>query len=175
VLFLALGVLLWIAASRERLPPLTSIGLHTDRIGRSLLWGVIAAVLCAVGLAACLAVISFSGVPFGSDGKSLFSPPLWATLITVVRAAVIEEVFYRGYAIDRLQRLGAGIPLAVAISVLVFAAAHYRQGFGGVLIALVMGGILSTLFVKRRDLPALITAHFIVDFIPNVLLPMLTD
>jgi CAAX protease family protein len=173
-LFLCLGVLLWIIASRERLP-LTSIGLQREKVGRSLLWGLIGTVLCAIGLAACLGILYYFGVPFGGDSKTPFSAPLWATLITVVRAAVVEEVFYRGYAIERIRLLTGSTPLAVLLPLLIFAGAHYRQGVGGILIALVTGGILSALFVKRRDLAAVITTHFIVDFIPNILLPLLSD
>jgi len=169
-----LGALLWIVSSRERLP-LTSIGLLTEKTGRSLLWGLLGAVLCAIGLAACLGVISYLGLPFGGEAKSGFHAPLWATLITVLRAAVIEEVFYRGYAIERLERLTGSTPIAASLPLIVFAVAHYRQGMAGILIALVMGGILSMLFVKRRDLLAVIAAHFIIDFIPNIVLPMLGD
>jgi len=93
----------------------------------------------------------------------------------VLRAAVIEEVFYRGYAIERLERLTGSTPIAASLPLIVFAVAHYRQGMAGILIALVMGGILSMLFVKRRDLLAVIAAHFIIDFIPNIVLPMLGD
>ncbi|MEJ0038176.1 MAG: type II CAAX endopeptidase family protein [Gammaproteobacteria bacterium] len=173
-LFLPLGALLWIISNRERLP-FTSIGVRGGSPIRSLLWGLIGAVLCAVGLVACLGIISFFGLQFGGDGKSQFSPPLWATLVTVLRAAIVEEVCYRGYAIDRVQRLGGGTLAAAVVPLVVFAGAHYRQGIGGVLIALVMGGILSMLFVRRRDLSAVIAAHFIVDFVPNILLPMISD
>ena len=173
-MLLVVGVLLWIIAKREELP-FTSIGAGGGSTGRSLLWGLIGAVACAVGLVACLGIISYLGLHFGGDGKSQFSPPLWAMLITVVRAAVLEEVCYRGYAISRMQRLGAGTWVAVAVPLAIFAGAHYRQGVGGILIALVMGAVLSALFVKRRDLTAVIIAHFIVDFIPNILLPLISD
>lgn len=158
----------------ERLP-LSSLGWSTTSIGRSLLWGLIGAVLCAVGLVACIGIISFAGMHFGGDGKSAFTPPAWAMLITVLRAGILEEAFYRGYAIDRLRRLTGSMPVAFALPLVVFAAAHYRQGSGGILIALVMGAILAVLFLKRRDLLAVMTAHFIVDFVPNVLLPLLPE
>ena len=174
VLFAAFGALLWIIARGEQ-RAFTSIGWRTEKPLRSLLWGLLGAVLCAVALAACLGLISVLGLKFGGDSTSGFSPPVWATLITVVRAGVVEETFYRGYAIDRVQLLTGNRFLAVAVPLLVFAGAHYRQGIGGVLIALAMGGILSALFVKRRDLLAVMTAHFIVDFIPNVLLPLFSD
>jgi membrane protease YdiL (CAAX protease family) len=166
--------LLWIIVRGEK-RALTSIGWHTERPGRSLLWGLVGVVLCALALVACLGIISVLGIEFGGDRKSGFSPPAWAVLVTVVRAGVVEEAFYRGYAIDRVQLLTGNRFLAIALPLLVFAGAHYRQGVGGVLIALAMGGILSALFVKRRDLLAVMTAHFIIDFVPNVLLPLFSD
>ena len=54
-----------------------------------------------------------------------------------------------------------------------FALFHYRQGPAGILIAGVAAVILTALYLKRRDLPAVMFTHFTVDFIPNILLPLL--
>jgi hypothetical protein len=48
----------------------------------------------------------------------------------------------------------------------VFAGANHRQG---------IGGVRTALFLKRRDLLAVMTAHFIVGVIPNVLVPLFSD
>jgi membrane protease YdiL (CAAX protease family) len=40
------------------------------------------------------------------------------------------------------------------------------------LIALVLGGILTGFYLWKRNLVANIFAHFLIDFIPNVLLPL---
>jgi membrane protease YdiL (CAAX protease family) len=173
LLFLALGLLLCIVRRGEHLS-FESLGWRTDHVGRSLLWGFIGALLCAVGLAVSLGLITVFKLHFGGDGKAQFQAPVWAVAITVFRAGIIEEVFYRGYAIDRLKRLTGSTPVAIAVPLLVFAAAHYRQGIGGVLIAFVMGGILTALFLKRRDLLTVITAHTLVDFVPNVVLPLIS-
>ncbi|HEV7716863.1 MAG TPA: CPBP family intramembrane glutamic endopeptidase [Steroidobacteraceae bacterium] len=173
LLFLALALLLFIVKRGEGLS-FASLGWRTDHVGRSLLWGLIGALLCAVGLAASLGLIMLFKLHFGGDGKPQFQAPVWAVAITVFRAGIIEEVFYRGYAIDRLKRLTGSTPVAIVVPLLVFAAAHYRQGLGGVLIALVMGGILTAVFLKRRDLLTVITAHTLVDFVPNVVLPLIS-
>jgi membrane protease YdiL (CAAX protease family) len=171
--FAALGVLLWIVRGGERLP-FASLGWSERGIRSSLLWGLYGALLCAVGLAAAFGLIHVLGLRFGGEGGG-FSPPMGAMLLTVIRAAIVEEVFYRGYAIDRIARLTGSRALAIALPLAVFAAAHYRQGAGGVLVALILGGILTAVFVKRRDLLAVIVAHFLVDFVPNLVLPLLGD
>jgi len=47
------------------------------------------------------------------------------------------------------------------------------QGPAGILIAFVLGEIRTLLYVKRRDLARNMITHFTVDFVPNVLLPLL--
>jgi membrane protease YdiL (CAAX protease family) len=96
-----------------------------------------------------------------------------ATTLTVARAGLAEEVFYRGYAIERLEALLPNRWLAALIPLLCFTAFHYRQGLAGVFVALVLGAILTALYLWKRNLIANIIAHFLVDFIPNVLLPLL--
>ena len=54
-----------------------------------------------------------------------------------------------------------------------FALFHFRQGPAGILIAGVTGTILALIYLKRRSLPAVMFTHFTVDFVPNVLLPLL--
>jgi membrane protease YdiL (CAAX protease family) len=58
------------------------------------------------------------------------------------------------------------------VPLIIFAASHYRQGAGGIIAALVLGGILSAFYLKFRDLLANITAHFLADFVLNVGLPL---
>jgi len=54
-----------------------------------------------------------------------------------------------------------------------FALFHFRQGPAGILIAGVAALILSALYLKRRSLPEVMLTHFLVDFIPNIVLPLL--
>ena len=83
---------------------------------------------------------------------------------------ISEEVLYRGYAIERLQSITGSKWIAAAISLILFAAFHFRQGLAGVVLAFVLGAILTAFYLWKRNLVANITAHFLVDFIPNVLL-----
>lgn len=160
--------LLWIAASRER-QPLSSIGFRASRIGRSLTWGFALAIVCFAAVLACLAIYSVLGVHYGEGAAISRSLPV--TLLTVFRAGISEEIFYRGYAIERLQSLTGSKWIAAAISLAAFAGFHFRQGPAGVVLALVLGSIITGYYLWKRDLLAAMFAHFLVDFVPNVLLP----
>ena len=153
----------------ERLP-LTSIGVRPDRVGRSLGWGVLFAVGCFAAVIACLAIYSVMGIHYG-EGQSI-SRALPVTGLAVLRAGISEEVLYRGYAIERLQSITGSKWIAAAVSLILFAGFHFRQGLAGVVIALVAGAILTAFYLWKRDLIANMFAHFLVDFIPNVILPL---
>lgn len=161
------GLLLWIVIKGEKLP-LTSIGLRTDRLGRSLVRSVGLAAVCLAAAVGCLAIYSAMGIHYG-EGQSI-SRILPVTTLAVVRAGISEEVLYRGYAIERLQTLTGSKWIAVAISLPLFAAFHFRQGLAGVVLAFVLGAILTAFYLWKRDLLANMVGHFLVDFIPNVLL-----
>jgi len=169
-ILLLTAILLWIVVKREQLP-LSSIGLRFDRPGRSLGWGLILAIILFAVILAILAAYSSLGIKYGEGAK--IAPSLLVTLLTVIRAGISEEVFYRGFALERLQSLSGSKWIAAAISLLLFAGFHYRQGLAGVFIALVVGAAITLFYMWKRDLLAAVIAHFLVDFTPNVLFPLL--
>jgi membrane protease YdiL (CAAX protease family) len=171
VVFALLGALLLLIRKGEKLP-FSSIGWHTDRLGNAALWGLLGIVLTGVGLAACIGIASLMHWKLGLQEPPKFDPPLWAVTITIFRAGITEEVFYRGYAVERLLTITGSKWAAAVITVIPFALFHYRQGPAGILIAGVAGAILTSIYLKRRSLPAVVITHFSVDFIPNVLLPL---
>jgi len=170
--FVMAATLLVIVRNGEWMP-FSSIGWHTDKLGRSALWGLLGVVLVAIGLAACMAVAQALQWKIGLQEPPKFTPPLWAMTITVLRAGLTEELFYRGYALERLRALTGSAWIAAVLTIVPFALFHYRQGPAGILIAGVAAVILTALYLKRRDLPAVMLTHFTVDFIPNILLPLL--
>jgi Type II CAAX prenyl endopeptidase Rce1-like len=94
--------------------------------------------------------------------------PVWLLVFIVFRAGVAEELFYRGYAIERIESLGLNRFLAVVIPLTIFGVVHWTGGWANILIALALGVILSVFYVWRRDLVANMIAHFLVDFIGNI-------
>jgi membrane protease YdiL (CAAX protease family) len=171
VIFAMAATLLVLVRRGERLP-WSSLGWHTDRLGNAALWGLLGVMLSAIVLAVCIFVAQLMGWKLGLQTPPKWEPPIWAMAITVLRAGVTEELFYRGFALTRLRTLTGSTWASVALTVIPFALFHYRQGPAGILIAGSAALVLSFIFLKRRSLPAVMLTHFTVDFIPNVLLPL---
>jgi membrane protease YdiL (CAAX protease family) len=150
---------------------LSSIGLRFDRFGRSVAWGFGLAVVAFAILAVCLVGFSALGIHYG-EGTGI-SRALPVTLLAVTRAGISEEALYRGFALERLKSLTGSKWIAVGVTLVLFAAFHFRQGMAGVFLAFLLGGVFTAFYLWKRDLLATITGHFLVDFVPNVLLPLL--
>jgi uncharacterized protein len=146
--------------------PFSSIGLGTVRWWKSILWGLVIAVIC-FGVAGVL--IALTGYNGGEAGKALGKLPLWLITLIVIRAGAVEELCYRGYAIERLQTLGLPGWLSAAIPLAIFGVGHWTGGWANIVIALALGGILAVFYLWRRDLAANMIGHFLVDFVGNVL------
>ena len=174
-IFATAGLLLWVVCAREQ-QPFSSVGFTPAPASRVALWTFIGLVGCVIALAVGLLTINTFGLRFGSAPSAVtIKHPMWVTLLTVLRAGVVEELFYRGYAIDRITRVAGSRAIGIALPLLVFAGFHYSQGAGGVLLALLLGGVLSALFVWKRNLTANILAHFLIDFVPNIVLPLISS
>ena len=159
--------ILWLVTAKERLP-LSSIGLHTDRIGRSLIRGILLAAVCLAAAVGTILLYRSVGIAYG-EGPGI-SRAIPVTILTVMRAGIAEEVLYRGFAIERLQVLTGNKWIAAGVPLVLFALFHYRQGLAGIFIAFLLGAILTAFYLWKRDLLANIFGHFLTDFIPNVLL-----
>ena len=145
---------------------LRSVNLGAAPLGSSLLWGTILALLCAVVGGVVASLTHFQG---GAMGEALARFPLWLVILIVLRAGVVEEFFYRGYAIERLQSVGLNRYWAGTIPLLIFGFAHGTNGWANIILALALGAVLTIVYLWRRDLVANIIGHFLVDFVSVVL------
>jgi membrane protease YdiL (CAAX protease family) len=165
LIWLCAIALLIVIRRGERLP-LTSVGIGTSTWWKSILWGLVIAVVCAIVGAGIAALTHYGHGPGAAAFENL---PLWLISVIVLRAGVVEEFFYRGYAIERLKALGLNRYWAAAIPLIIFALGHWTGGAANILIALALGGILAAFYLWRRDLVANMIGHFTVDFVANVL------
>jgi membrane protease YdiL (CAAX protease family) len=149
----------------ERLS-LRSVGIGHATLLRSLGWGVVLTLICMLLGAIVIALTHYTG---GPSGAALAKLPVWLVTLIVLRAGVLEELFYRGYAIERLQALGFNRYWAGTIPLVIFSFGHWTGGWANIVIALVLGAALTFFYLWRRDLVANMTGHFLVDFISNVL------
>ena len=92
---------------------------------------------------------------------------MWIVLVAVFAAGFGEELLWRGFLMDRLQRL-RGLSghawLIIGIQGALFGLPHLYQGWGGVIITGVVGLFFGWLRYNRRgNLWTLIIAHVLVD------------
>lgn len=145
--------------------PLSSIGLQKIRP-----WDIPIAI--ASGILMVVAIAFIYGVAFrvlhlqmntGAMNK-LLATPFWYRFMLVTRAAVTEEVLFRGYPIERLEELIGSRLAAGTISWTAFTIAHLSGwGWPQLLIAGSGGIILTVVYLWRRNLPANMVAHWIAD------------
>jgi len=79
--------------------------------------------------------------------------------VVVFRAGIVEELFYRGYTMERLQSMGLSRGAAAIIPLAIFSVGHWTGGVANILIAAVLGGVLTAFCLWRRDRVANIFAH----------------
>jgi membrane protease YdiL (CAAX protease family) len=127
---------------------------------------VLLTIPCFLAAGVIVALTHFNG---GEGGKAMEKLPLWLITAIVTRAGVVEELCYRGYAIERLEALGLPSWLAAAVPLAIFSVGHWTGGWANILLALVLGAILAGFYVWRRDLAANMIGHGVVDFVGNVL------
>jgi membrane protease YdiL (CAAX protease family) len=146
--------------------PMRSIGFGTARWWKSILWGFVIAIVSAVIVGALAYLTHYGNGPGSAAFEKL---PLWLITAIVFRAGVVEELFYRGYAIERLQMIGLGRFWSVIIPLIIFSLGHWSGGAANILIAFAAGLILTGFYLWRRDLAANMIGHGLVDFVANVL------
>lgn len=146
--------------------PLRSIGLGAARWWKSILSGLVIATVLAVVLGA---LAHLTGYGHGPGSAAFEKLPLWLISAIVFRAGMVEELFYRGYAIERLHMIGLGRFWSIAIPLVIFSLGHWSGGAANILIAFAAGLILTGFYLWRRDLAANMIGHGLVDFVANVL------
>ena len=166
LIWLCLIALITIIRRGERLP-FTSIGIGTSPWWKSILWGLVITLVCGTVVFGIARATGY-GKNDNPVAAAFSKFPVWLIVLIVIRAGVAEELFYRGYAIERLEKLGVGRFAAVAIPLVIFAIAHWTGGGANILIALALGLIFSLFYVWRRDLVANMIGHFLVDLLANV-------
>jgi uncharacterized protein len=144
---------------------LASIGLKRPT-WKSLVIGVAAGVLLVAGFMVIFTIVmpALHLKMNTSAMAGLMHTPLWFRILLVLRAAVFEEIAYRGYSIERTQELTGSRVFAFLFSVAAFTYAHAGYwGWASLLIPAFGGIVLAALYLWRRDLSCNMIAHFIAD------------
>ncbi len=145
--------------------PMSSVGLGWPKWG-SVVFGLGGAVATVGAMALMyMSVLPSLGVsPNQSAVDGLTALPAWFRVLLIIRAAVFEELFYRGFMIERLTQITGRRWLAALISLVAFTLAHLSYwGWVHLIIAGLGGLVLTGLYLWRRDLAANMIAHFATD------------
>lgn len=166
----ALAVIVGVIYVEKR--PLASIGwqaINLKWVAIALGIGILLSLLVPL-----LTLLIASVVPASDDGtiaQVTESVPVWLLFISIVTAAITEEILYRGYLLERLIERTGSLWLSAAISVIFFVLVHISgwnwQHVLGVVLPL--GIILTGLYLWRRNLIFVIIVHFMIN-LPLVLL-----
>lgn len=155
-------VLLYVRFIERR--PLSSIGLRKPG-GLDLVLAVATGALI-VALLAAMYLVVFPALHWseGAQFKTIAAIPYWLQCLVVVRAAVSEEIVFRGYGIERLQELTGSRAVAGLTTWSIFTLDHIGYwGWHHLLVAGSAGAVLTLFYLWRRNLWANMLAHFIVD------------
>lgn len=160
------ALLFWLIMRKENLP-LSSIGIGGKTWKETALWSLIIFGLTLGAMLLALLLVQALGLPFG---ESTAFDKLSAFSITLVclRAGIAEEVFARGYQLERWNAFFQNKWVASAVSLIPFALLHYTQGWAGIIISFAAGAALTCAYWWKRNLPANMIAHFAIDFMANI-------
>lgn len=162
--WVAVLVLLDYVLAAER-RPLSSIGFRRPRgwdIGWGLIFGI--ALLVGAGVIDSILLPALHMQINLSTYQTIMGAPLGYRVALVTRAAVCEEILFRGYSIERLREWSGSVWLAGLVSVVVFTLLHLSSWGAPQLIVAGYGGVLLTvLYVWRRNTWGNFVAHWIGD------------
>jgi membrane protease YdiL (CAAX protease family) len=155
---------------------LEELGLaRPRRLGQTVLLGGLAG--AGVLLVATVVITPLVTALFGGWLDPVMFDPLrgqlGALLVNVLvvswlHAALCEEIVFRGFLLQRLERAlggtGSGLAIALVLQAALFGVAHYPQGLTGIL-ATALGGLLwGGIFLgARRNLWVVILGHALMD------------
>lgn len=159
-----LAVLILILVLSWEAQSISSIGLTFQ--WESVLWGLLLAAvfvrLIAPFLYWMIRRIGTGG--FEAGLAKLAHMPLWFLLFAAMTGGVVEELLYRGYAIERLATLTGSYGWAGLISTTIFALVHLPMwGWGPVATFFISGGVLALFYIFTQDLMACMIAHGVTD------------
>lgn len=164
-----LFLLLLIFVEKEPLSSMGKMSINLKTIGLSLLLVVIMFIATILfGYLMRLLNIVPIQEPMYNQMKLL---PIWGKLLLVTWAGTTEELFFRGYAITRLEELTGNKIVAVCLPLIIFSLGHVAdKSLYHVLFATFIGLILTISYLKTKNLLANIIAHTLLDFIFLVVL-----
>ena len=158
-------VLAWLLLVERQ--PVSSIGFRRPT-WRTFVFAVLAAVIATAIMVFHYAVLGPALHVDTSVAEAvrarMMHTPYWCRVLMVLRAAVVEEILFRAYLMEKVRQLTGSWTLAMVVSVVAFTLAHLSGwGLAHLIPVCAAAIVFAVLYRWRRDTPSNIAAHFITD------------
>ena len=169
---LAFLVFLWIPKVEKK--NRVSIGLGKFK-RRHLGWGVLVYLLVLVASSISGFILQSFGLPSLQTLQPLIKGYGFATLLGLfLTGTFLEEVFYRGYLIERMTILTNHKWVAAFVSWLLFTLVHLKFfGLGPTIDTSVISAVLVLLYMKEKSIWPCIVLHGVNDALAFLIFPLL--
>lgn len=166
-----IAVCVWLGAMSGL--PKQALGWQTEDPARDVTLGL------AVGIITAIMIPILTQIAIKNWGPQVYSPVVvrsvlprtrseWLLVsLALVGAVVLEELLFRSLLLGGFGQLAPPALLAVVWSVL-FGAMHMPQGSLGIVVAAVMGLLLSALFLGTMSVLAPLIAHYVINLLQLV-------
>jgi membrane protease YdiL (CAAX protease family) len=101
-------------------------------------------------------------------GMPAITNPVWNWIdltFGLFMVGIFEELIFRGYMYTFISRYTRSSFAIVVISAVAFGLIHWSLGLHDILITSTIGAVFMVAFLRMRSLPAIMLAHFAVNFI----------
>jgi hypothetical protein len=160
------GFALWLICSKKM--PASEFGLTTQpALSALMVFLIVALVGTAIDQNGYQLIAKLPGYsPLG--GMPTITSPVWnwADLtLGLLMVGICEELVFRGFMHTFISRYTKNTCAIIAISSVAFGLIHWSLGLHAVLITSIIGAVLMVAYLKTRSLPAIMLAHFAINFI----------
>jgi membrane protease YdiL (CAAX protease family) len=143
---------------------LEAIRLKKERLDMAFVYGIATAAITLGTIMVIGLIFTFLGFDLTDasnikDIEQIFSTPI--TLVLITFQPITEEIFYRGFLLEKIEKISS-TPVAVTVTSVLFGLAHLSVGnvYPAFLTA-IAGVILAVLVIKTQNLTAAIIAHIL--------------
>ncbi len=141
----------------------TRSGFSLQDRDRPFLRGDMPVAVVVTGLLFILNALS-SLLPSGGTGPAGLARPLFVLIISMSLAALNEELLFRGYLLQALERFGTTRRASVLISAALFSAGHIYLGVAGTVFSFSAALVLAGAYQISGGIRAGLLAHLVYNF-----------
>ena len=172
-LLLLFFIILWVYFVEKR--TIASIGWKKVTV-KTIFGGIGLGLVAFILFGISNVVIQTIGLELNQEVGELFASQTFIVLLLIsLRAAVVEEVLYRGYAFERINELTKSKWIAALVPVIIFMLMHLSWGVGHLVFVFFAGGLFMLVYISKRNLGLVMIAHFVTDVIAMLVLPMMLE